>query len=83
MNRINNSAKRAAVCGILAAMSMVLLYVGSISVLDLSAVVICAVVTMIVKVEMGGSVYPWLYVAVTGVLPFCFCPPKSLRWNIF
>ena len=74
----NKSAKRAAVCGVLAAACVVLLYLGSLTVLDLSAIVLCAVITMIVKVEMSGTVYPWLYAAVTGVLALVLLPSKLL-----
>lgn len=78
MNKSSNSAKRAAVCGILAAMCVVLLYVGSVTVFDLSVVVLCAVITMIIKVEMGKSPYPWLYAVVTGALALLLLPSKLL-----
>lgn len=72
------AAKRAAVCGILCAMCVVLLYLGSITIFDMSVIVFCAIITMIVKVEFSGSIYPWLYVAVTGVLALLFLPSKLL-----
>ncbi len=78
MNKLNNSAKSAAICGVLAAVSVVLLYLGSMTVFDLSVIVLCAVITMIVKVELGGSVYPWLYAAVTGLLALLLLPSKLL-----
>jgi len=78
MNKSSNSAKRAAVCGILAAMCVVLLYVGSVTVFDLSVVVLCAVITMIIKVEMRKSPYPWLYAVVTGALALLLLPSKLL-----
>ena len=78
MNKSSSSAKCAAVCGILAAMCVVFLYVGSVTVFDLSVVVLCAVITMIVKVEMGKSPYPWLYVLVTGALVLLLLPSKIL-----
>lgn len=79
MNQSKNRAKRAAVCGILSAMTVVLLYLGNLTgVLDLSAIVLCAVITMILKVEMGGSAYPWLYIAVSGVLALVLLPSKLM-----
>ena len=78
MSNQKNTAKRAALCGIFAAVSVVLLYLGSVTVLDLSAVVICAVITMIVKVELGGSPYPWVFAAVTGILALLLLPSKLL-----
>ncbi len=70
------TAKRAAVCGIFGALCVVLLYFGSLSVFDLSAIVICALLTMVVKVEVGGNAWPWLYVAVTGGLALLLLPAK-------
>ncbi len=78
MNKLNNSAKRAAICGVFAAACVVLLYLGSMTVFDLSTIVVCAIVTMIIKVELGGSGYPWLFVAVTGLLALLLIPSKLL-----
>ncbi|MBE6597964.1 MAG: hypothetical protein E7638_00830 [Ruminococcaceae bacterium] len=77
-NKKKSEAKRAAVCGILCAVCVVLLYLGSVTVFDLSVIALCAVFTMVVKVELGGSVYPWLYTAVTGVLALILLPSKLL-----
>lgn len=73
-----NAARRAAICGVLCAMCVTLLYLGSITVFDMSVIVFCAVITMIVRIEFAGSAYPWLYVGVTGVLALLLLPSKLL-----
>ena len=78
MEKKKSAATRAAVCGIFGALCIVLLYVGSVSVLDLSAVAICAVLTMIVKVELGKSSWPLIYVFGTGLLAMMILPSKLL-----
>lgn len=75
-NSHKSSAKRAALCGVLGAMCVVLLYVGSMTVFDLSAIAVCAVLTMILRVEMAESPYPWIYIGVTGVLALILLPSK-------
>lgn len=77
-NNKKGAAKRAAVCGILCAMCVVLLYLGSITVFDMSVIVFCAIITMIVRIEFSGSAYPWLYAAVTGTLALLLLPSKLL-----
>ncbi len=77
-NNGKNTAKRTAVCGVFGALCIVLLYLGSLSVLDLSAIVICAVLTMILRIELGSNVLPWVYVAVTGVLALLLLPSKLI-----
>jgi len=69
--------KRLVLCAILAALSVALLYIGGLSVLDLTAVVICSLVTMLVMVEAGGK-FAWLTVLVTGVLALLLLPSKLL-----
>ena len=76
MNK-KTTAKRAAVTGILCALCNVLLYLGSLSVFDLSAIVIGALITMIVRIEYGAR-WAWLYGAVTGVLALLLLPSKLL-----
>lgn len=68
-------SKKIAFSAIAAALSVVLLYIGSISVLDMSAVVICALLTMLVVVEAGEK-FAWLTVCVTGLLSFLLLPVK-------
>ncbi|MBR4959291.1 MAG: hypothetical protein IKY52_00160 [Clostridia bacterium] len=68
-------SRKVAFSAILAALSVVLLYIGSISVLDLSSVVICALLTMLVMVEAGEK-YAWLTVLVTGILSLLLLPVK-------
>lgn len=68
-------SRKLAFSAIIAALSTVLLYVGSISVLDLSSVVICALLIMVVVVEAGEK-FAWLTVLVTGVLSLLLLPVK-------
>lgn len=68
--------KRLALCAILAGLSLAVLYLGSLSgIFDLCAVVVGALCTAFVVLEIGG-VYPWLTGAVTGVLAVLLLPDK-------
>jgi len=68
-------SKRLAFAAIAAALSTVFLYIGSISVLDLSSVILCALLTMLTVVETGEK-YGWLTACVTGVLSLLLLPVK-------
>ena len=68
-------SKKIAFSAIIAALSVVFLYIGSISVLDMSSVVVCALLTMLVVVEAGEK-FAWLAVFVTGPLSFLLLPVK-------
>ena len=68
--------RRLAFSAIIAALSVVFLYIGCLtSVLDLSAAALCALLTMLVVVEIGQR-YAWLTVAVAGVLSMLLLPDK-------
>ncbi len=67
--------KKLTLCGIFAALCMVFLYIGGFTVADLSLLVVCAIMTMIVLVETDEK-YAWLYVAVTSVLALILLPSK-------
>ena len=69
------NAKPIAICGILAALCVVLLYIGSLTVFDLTAVVVCALITMVVVVELGNK-YAWIMVCAAGVLSLVLVPVK-------
>ena len=71
-----------AICGLLTALSVVLLYIGSLTVLDLTAVVVCALFVMLVVVELGKK-YAWLLVCVSGVLAFVLLPSKLIALTYF
>ena len=68
-------SKKIAFSAIITALTTVLMYIGSISVLDLSAIVICALLTMTVMVEAGEK-FAWLTVLASGVLVFLLLPLK-------
>lgn len=74
--------KAVAVCGILVALCVVLLYLGSLTVFDLTAVVVCALITMLVVVELGNK-YAWLVVCAAGVLSFVLLPSKLIALTYF
>lgn len=68
--------KRLALCAILAGLSLAILYVGALSgIFDLCAVVVGALCTAFVVLEIGG-IYPWLTTAVTGTLAVLLLPDK-------
>lgn len=68
-------SRKIAFSAVAAALSVVLMYIGSISVLDLSAIVLCALLTMAVVVETGEK-FAWLTVFAAGVLSFLLLPLK-------
>lgn len=74
-NLSSRRARRIAFCGVFAALSMVILYIGGFTVLDLSILVICSLVTAIVAVETGAKT-GWLYAAVTSALALILLPEK-------
>lgn len=67
--------KKIAICGILAALAIIMLYLGGLSVLDLTVVLICSFITMLVMVETGEK-FTWIYFTVTSVLSLILLPSK-------
>ena len=79
MDRKNRSAqlRKLTVCAMLAALGVVLLYLGSmIEVADLSMAVLASLLCVFAVIEYGGSA-PWLVFAVTGVLSLILIPQKT------
>ncbi|MBR6651279.1 MAG: hypothetical protein IKL36_07725 [Clostridia bacterium] len=69
------------VCAILAGLSFVALYLGTITgVFDLCAVVLGAVCIAFSVIEFGGM-WPWLICAVTSVLSFVLLPDKMVGFE--
>jgi len=68
-------AKKTALCGTFAALAVALLYLGSLTVLDMTILAVCALMTMVMVVEIGPRA-AWLYVCVTGVLALLLLPNK-------
>ena len=77
-NRDNkNSTKKLTVCAMLAALGVILLYVGSlIEVVDISMAVIASLLTVVAVIEYGGSA-PWLIYGVTSILALVLLPNKT------
>ena len=67
--------KKLTLCGIFAALCIVFLYIGGFTVADLSLLVVCAIMTMVVLVETGEK-YAWVYVGVTSTLALILLPSK-------
>ncbi len=69
-------AKKTAFSGIMAALSVVILLLGSIlDVLDMSVAAIASFVTALVFIELRGN-YPWLVYTVTAALSLILLPNK-------
>ncbi len=75
MNKKRGSAaKRAALAGMLSALSVVILFAGyATGVMDLTAIAVSSVLTAIAVVELGG-VYPYLVWATVSVISFLLVP---------
>lgn len=71
----NTPARKAAFCGVFAALSMTMLYVGGLTPLDLSILVVCSLITAVVAIETGLKT-AWLYAAVTAALTLILLPSK-------
>lgn len=67
--------KRIAFGGIMAALTIVMLYLFGLTAFDLSVLVFCSLVAMLVTVECGLRV-AWIYTAVTAVLALILLPSK-------
>ncbi len=67
--------KGTALCGVFAALCLVILMLGGLTAADLSLLVICALMTMVVRVEAGEKM-TWIYAAVTSVLALLLLPSK-------
>ena len=73
----NNNTKRLTVCAMLSALSVILLYVGSlVEVADFSMAVIASLACVFAVIEYGKSA-PWLVFFVTAVLSLVLLPNKT------
>ena len=66
---------RITLCGIFAALSMAVLWIGGMTLLDLSVLIICALMTMLLMVEVGERM-TWIYAAATAALALLLLPSK-------
>lgn len=76
--------KKIALCGIFAALAIVLLSFLGMTVLDLSLLVVCALMTMLLVVECGERM-AWIYTAVTATLALLLLPSKlyAIEYTLF
>ncbi|MBE6541907.1 MAG: hypothetical protein E7672_05625 [Ruminococcaceae bacterium] len=63
------------VAGIFAALAIAFMYIGGLTMLDLSVLVVCSLMTMILVVETNVRM-AWIYAAVTSVLALILMPSK-------
>jgi len=70
------NSKKVAVCAVLAALSVVLLFVGSASqILDLSCAAFASIIIMYIFIEIGGA-WPYLTYAAVSLLSLLILPDK-------
>lgn len=76
--------KKLTLCGVMASLALALLYVGGITVLDLSVVLVCSLITMLIMIETGERM-TWTYFAVTVFLAFLILPSKiyAIEYTMF
>ncbi len=76
--------KKLALAGVFAALAMAIIWVAGMTLLDLSALVICAFMTMLLVVEIGEKM-TWVYAAATAALAFLLLPDKlyAIEYTLF
>ncbi len=84
MNHSKNLTKKIALGGVMAALCVALLYLLGMTAFDLSVLVLCALMTMLVMVECGVKT-TWIYAAVTSVLALLLLPSKlyAIQYALF
>lgn len=70
-----STTKKITLCGVFAALAMVMLYIGGLTVADLTVVAVCALMTMVIVIEAGIK-YAWIYAAATAALALILLPNK-------
>ncbi|MBR0302404.1 MAG: hypothetical protein IJQ80_00985 [Clostridia bacterium] len=72
------AAKSVALSGILSALCFVIMYIGAVTdILDLSVVVLSALIVVVAVIELGGR-YPWMIWLVASILCMLFLPRKDI-----
>lgn len=84
MNEKKKLTKNIALCGILAALAIGMMYLGEFTPLDLSLLLVCALLTVLVVIETGNKL-AWVYAAVTSVLALIILPNKlyAIEYIVF
>lgn len=71
------TTKRLTMCAMLAALGVVMLYLGSlVEILDISMAVIASLLCIIAVIEYGGGA-PWMIYGVTAILSLILLPNKT------
>lgn len=68
-------SRKIALCGVLAALAIAMLYIGGLTLLDLTVIAVCALMTMLIVIETGTK-SAWIYAVVTAVLALILLPNK-------
>lgn len=77
MEKRRKKTRRLAICAILSALGVVILYLGAlVEVLDVSAAAIASLFCVLAVIEMGGA-WPWLIYFVVSILSLVLLPVKS------
>jgi hypothetical protein len=75
MKEKRNLTKNIALCGVLAALSIGMMCLGGLTVLDLSILLVCSLITVLTVIETGNKM-AWIYAAVTSTLALLLLPNK-------
>ena len=71
------STRKLTICAMLAALGVVILYLGSlVEILDISIAVFASVLCIIAVIEYGGGA-PWMIYAITAILSLILIPNKT------
>ena len=70
-----NTTRKITLCGVFAALAIVMLYIGGMTVADLTVAAVCALMTMVIVIEAGVK-YAWIYAAATAALALILLPNK-------
>lgn len=76
--------QKIALCGVFAALCLVFLWIGGMTLLDLSVLVVCSLMTMLIVIETGVKT-AWVYAAATSALAFLLLPSKlyAVEYTLF
>lgn len=75
MNNNRKLTKNIALCGVLAALALGMMFIGEFTALDLSLLLLCSLITVLTVIETGNKM-AWIYAAVTSVLALVILPNK-------
>ena len=74
-NNKKTTVQKISLCGVFAALCMTFLWIAGMTLFDLSVLVVCSLMTMLLVIEVGERM-TWIYAAATGVLALLLLPSK-------